>query len=279
MPSKTSFRRFAVLAAVLAAAGAVADAAEYGSCGEDTAVYACTGAVDLGTITAEVDPPQPQPGEPVRLTVRFEAVPLGADADCQAVVLWRREANVDGPVVGISMIKAGGDCPGSPGAPPGAPIEVKLQWEVGPLTEGVHVVHFGTGSIHHPPPEYRFVVAPPAGILRLRGGRVGVIVDRGLENGSSARAAAVALTDESGTFSFFGSSNVEVTVKVLDGRAINGHFWVFAASMTDRPYTLTVIDGADGCLDLPGDPLAHCPLRRYQAPAGQNRNFIDTAAF
>ena len=87
------------------------------------------------------------------------------------------------------------------------------------------------------------------------------------------------MTGESGTFSFFGSSNVEVTVKVLDGRAINGYFWVFAASMTDRPYTLTVIDSADGCLDLAGDPLANCPLRHYGAPAGQNRNFIDTAAF
>jgi hypothetical protein len=279
MPSQTSFRRCALLAAVLVTAGAAVDAAEYGSCGEDIAVYACTGGVDLGTITAAVDPPQPQPGEPVRLSVRFEAVPLGPDADCQAVVLWRREAKVEGPVVEIPMIKAGGDCPGSPSAPPGPPIEVTLRWEVGALTEGVHVVHFGTGSIHQPPPEYRFVVAPPAGILRLRDGRVGVVVDRGLEDGSSARAAAVALTAESGTFSFFGSSNVEVTVKVLDGRAINGHFWVFAASMTDRPYTLTVIDGADGCLDLPGDPLANCPLHRYQAPAGQNRNFIDTAAF
>jgi hypothetical protein len=263
--------RFAVLVAALVPLAAGADAAEYGRCGEDIAIYACTGAVDPGTISAEIDPPQPQPGEPIRLRVRFEAVPLGADAQCQAVVLWRREANIVGPVVEIPFFKAGGGCSGS-----GAPVEVKLQWDLGPLGEGVHVVHFGPAS---PPPEYRFVVAPPVGILRLRGGRVGVVVDRDLGGGSSARAAAVALTDESGTFSFFGSSNVEVTVKVLDGRAINGRYWVFAASMTDRPFTLTVIDNAAGCLDLPGDPLAHCPLRRYTAPAGQNRNFIDTSAF
>jgi hypothetical protein len=279
MPSQTSFRRFAVSFAALLTVGAAADAAEYGSCGENVAVYACTGAVDLGTISAEIDPPQPQPGEPVRLRVRFEAVPLDANADCQAVVLWRREARVKGPGVEIPLIKAGGVCPGSPGAPAGSPTEVRLDWELGPLGEGVHVVHFGTGSGSMPPPEYRFVVAPPVGVLRLRDGRVAVVVDRGLEDGSTARAAAVALTGESATFSFFGSSNVEVTVKVLDGRAINGRYWVFAASMTDQPYTLTVIDNAAGCLDLPGDPLANCPLRQYTAPAGQNRNFIDTSAF
>jgi hypothetical protein len=267
------------LLAVAILTAAAADATEYGSCGEDVAVYACTGAVDLGTITAEIDPPQPQPGEPIRLRVRFEATPLSANPDCQPIVLWRRQALIEGPVVGISLIKSGGDCPGSPVVPAGPPIEMMLQWQLGPLVEGLHRVHFGSGVGLTPPAEYRFVVAPPAGILRLRDGRVGVVVDRDLGDGSRARAAAVALTGESGTFSFFGSSNVEVTVKVLDGRAINGRYWVFAASMTDRPYTLTVIDNAGGCLDLPGDPLANCPLHQYTAPAGQNRNFIDTSAF
>ncbi len=37
-------------------------------------------------------------------------------------------------------------------------------------------------------------------------------------------------------------------VKVLDGCAINGHFWVFSAAATDVEYTLTVKDRANGAL-------------------------------
>lgn len=36
--------------------------------------------------------------------------------------------------------------------------------------------------------------------------------------------------------------NVEVFVKVLDGRAVNGKFWVFFGGLTDLEYTLTVRD-------------------------------------
>ena len=35
-------------------------------------------------------------------------------------------------------------------------------------------------------------------------------------------------------------------VKVLDGRAVNGHFWVFSGALSDVAYTLTVTDLATG---------------------------------
>ena len=63
-------------------------------------------------------------------------------------------------------------------------------------------------------------------------------------------------------------------MKVLDGRAVNGRFWVFAASMSDRPFTLTIVDTAGGCL-----PLGTCQQRQYTEVAGHNRNFIDVGAF
>ncbi len=44
---------------------------------------------------------------------------------------------------------------------------------------------------------------------------------------------ARARTDESGVFYFFDPENWEVLAKVVDGCAINGHYWVFAASATD----------------------------------------------
>ncbi len=39
---------------------------------------------------------------------------------------------------------------------------------------------------------------------------------------------------------FFDRENVEVLVKVLDGCAINGHRWVFAAPATDLAFHLAI---------------------------------------
>lgn len=41
-------------------------------------------------------------------------------------------------------------------------------------------------------------------------------------------------------FYFFSPDNLEVMVKVLDGCAINGHYWVFAAGLTDLNWRLNV---------------------------------------
>ncbi len=60
--------------------------------------------------------------------------------------------------------------------------------------------------------------------------------------GSVARAG----TDRSGLFWFFDPENWEVLVKVLDGCAINGHHWVFAASATDMGLDLRVEDAVTG---------------------------------
>jgi hypothetical protein len=102
---------------------------------------------------------------------------------------------------------------------------------------------------------------------------------RNPRDGSSGKARAIELTDESAGFWFFDHKNLEVTAKVLDGRAVNGHWWVFIASMTDLEVKVTVLDIKDrNCLSLPVFPPA-CPTRTYQQTAGSNRNFLDTRAF
>ena len=53
-------------------------------------------------------------------------------------------------------------------------------------------------------------------------------------------------TAESAVFTFFSANNWEMLVKVLDGCAINNHYWVFAAATTDVEYVLTVTDTATG---------------------------------
>lgn len=49
--------------------------------------------------------------------------------------------------------------------------------------------------------------------------------------------------------------NPEVFVKVVDGRPVNGSFWVFYGGLTDLDYTLTVLDTVTGL----GVPFVHDP--------------------
>ena len=73
---------------------------------------------------------------------------------------------------------------------------------------------------------------------------------------------------DSGLFWFFGSDNWELLVKVIDGCALNGHYWVFSAATTDVHYVLTVTDTTN-------DRVA-----RYENPAGKAAAAItDTSAF
>jgi hypothetical protein len=85
-------------------------------------------------------------------------------------------------------------------------------------------------------------------------------------NGTQATGmgSAVGRTDQSGTFWFFSPDNVELIVKVLDGRAVNNRFWVFAGSLTDLEYWLEVTDSVTGT------------ERLYHNVKGDTRGFADT---
>ncbi len=61
-------------------------------------------------------------------------------------------------------------------------------------------------------------------------------------DGRTGRGVAHRLTADSGDFWFFGPASVELVVKVLDGCRINGHYWVFAAGLTDVAVTTTMRD-------------------------------------
>ena len=81
----------------------------------------------------------------------------------------------------------------------------------------------------------------------------------------SGRASTV--TADTGTFWFFDPANVELVVKVVDGRALNGRFWVFYGALSNVEYTLTVRDTATGA------------TRVYRNPAGRLASVGDTEAF
>jgi hypothetical protein len=65
-------------------------------------------------------------------------------------------------------------------------------------------------------------------------------------NGGEGEGQPLALTRDTGAFWFFGAENLELMVKVLDGRGVNGSFWVYSAALSDVEYTLTVTDTVTG---------------------------------
>ena len=52
--------------------------------------------------------------------------------------------------------------------------------------------------------------------------------------------------DDSGLLWFFGADNAEITIKVLDGCALGGHWWVFLASGSTVAYEIEVVDTTSG---------------------------------
>ncbi len=68
-------------------------------------------------------------------------------------------------------------------------------------------------------------------------------------------SVAACSTADSGLFWFFHPDNWELMVKVLDGCALNGHHWVFAAATTTVEYTLTVTDTLTGETKAYHNPL------------------------
>jgi hypothetical protein len=49
-------------------------------------------------------------------------------------------------------------------------------------------------------------------------------------------------TNDTSLFWFYNDRNWEVMVKVLNGCAINGHYWVFAGALTNQGYEILVTD-------------------------------------
>ncbi len=72
--------------------------------------------------------------------------------------------------------------------------------------------------------------------------RVSVEFRDPFQNGAPVQAKAIPLTGDTGAFWFFNSSNVELMIKILDGRPVNGRFWVYYGALSDVRYTITVTD-------------------------------------
>ena len=112
---------------------------------------------------------------------------------------------------------------------------------------------------------------PPCGdanTLCLNAQRFTVSVLSTSDGGATVHAGtAIPMSGDTGYFWFFDSANVELVVKVLDGRAINGKFWVFYGSLSDVAYTITVTDTTTQA------------RQTYVNPQGHMASAADTSAF
>jgi hypothetical protein len=104
--------------------------------------------------------------------------------------------------------------------------------------------------------------------LCLETSRFAVTTEYVLPDAASGPGQTIALTGDTGAFWFFAGANLEMLVKVLDGCALGGHFWVFAAGLTNAQVITTVVDTRTGA------------ARRYVNPQGAPFAPIqDTVAF
>src|SRR5687768_8506772 len=103
--------------------------------------------------------------------------------------------------------------------------------------------------------------------LRLGACRFSLEVSWRDSQGNEGRGTPVQLTNDTGYFWFFTPSNVELVIKVLDAKAINGSHWVFYGALSNVQYTLTVTDSLTGA------------VRFYTNPNGTFASVGDTGAF
>ena len=93
------------------------------------------------------------------------------------------------------------------------------------------------------------------------------IKDPEVDPEGAATVASSLRTPNTGFFWFFNQENIELAVKVLDGRGINGKFWLLYGALSDVEYEITVTDTVTG------------QSKTYRNEAGSICGEIDTLAF
>lgn len=80
-------------------------------------------------------------------------------------------------------------------------------------------------------------------------------------------ATATRMSGDTGNFWFFNAANIELVLKVLDGRGINNRFWVFYGALSNVQYQIRVTDTVTGV------------TKEYDNPQGTLASVADTTAF
>lgn len=182
-----------------------------------------------------LDPPRPREGEKTRLVIDL------IDAHSPAGPPVRlRPGRIEVPI----------DQGGVISIPGGEAFEV----EIDPLPAGTYdldVLVNGGSRIRQ-----QLEILPRAAILQE--GRFEVAVSWTTADGQSGPGhLQQAPSRHSALYYFFAPNNWELMVKVLDGCAINGHYWVFTAAATDVAFTVLVTERATSRTFRVENPLGH----------------------
>lgn len=134
-----------------------------------------------------------------------------------------------------------GNCAANPG-------QDELELELPPKAAGnYHIEVLQNGQ---PAGSFSYTVLPTR--AKLQNGRFELSATWRDALGQSGTARLVQTpSNDSALFYFFTADNWELMVKVLDGCAINGAYWVFAAASTDVEYAVSIED-----LENPGEPFS-----------------------
>ncbi|HYU30901.1 MAG TPA: hypothetical protein VEW48_01950 [Thermoanaerobaculia bacterium] len=190
-----------------------------------------------------------------------QAVALRADGSF--LVLWFAGAKVD---LFARWFRADG-VPAGEAFPIQDGTGYQLDGDAEPTADG-WIVTWTNGASLSNGPHVRRLGLPCGGGLCLNGNRFRAEVTwRVPATGAGGIGNPVPLTVDTGAFWFFQPSNAELVLKVLDGRGLNGHFWVFYGSLTNVEFDLTVTDTVTG------------EQRTYHNPAGTMASRADTTAF
>jgi hypothetical protein len=87
------------------------------------------------------------------------------------------------------------------------------------------------------------------------------------DGGAEGVGHPLSFSDQSALFWFFKDTNIELIVKTLDGRKLNGHYWVFYGGLTDVELFITVTDTETG------------ELKTYHSEPGEICGGSDNTAF
>jgi len=113
----------------------------------------------------------------------------------------------------------------------------------------------------------------------LLDGRFEVSVTWYDDQGGERAGRPVFFSDETVLVWFFHPSNIELLVKVLDGRAMNGHFWVFYGALTHLEYRIRVEDRLTGAVRTYHNPPGNlCGQGDVRAFRGQGEAWAGRAA-
>jgi len=106
--------------------------------------------------------------------------------------------------------------------------------------------HFHAFGIRVDPILSQTNCVPTTTAMCLQGSRFQVAATFQAPSAAQGQAQTVQLTDDSGYLWFFAAPNIEAIVKVLNGCALNQHFWVFAGGLTNVETMITVTDTQTG---------------------------------